>query len=144
MMNKILASVFSVCIFIVSCSTEPQNINYGKDVCSHCSMTIMDKKFGAELLNSKGKALKFDSCECMIGYLNSKNKFEAAQYLVVNYNSEGELINATEAFYLHGGNVISPMGGNLAAFKTKEDAEKLNKEFEAELISWNDLKKINF
>lgn len=143
-MNRILASVFSVCIFIVSCSTEPQPINFGKDLCAHCSMTIMDKKFGAEMVNSKGKSLKFDSGECMVSYLNSENKFEAAQYLVVNYNSEGELINASEAFYLHGGSVASPMGGNLAAFKTKADAEKLNEEFGAELILWNDLKKINF
>lgn len=143
-MYRILASVFSVCIFIVSCSTEPQPINFGKDLCAHCSMTIMDKKFGAEMVNSKGKAIKFDSGECMVGYINSENKFEAAQFLIVNYTSEGELINAADAFYLHGGSVVSPMGGNLAAFKTKADAEKLNETFGAELILWNDLKKIKF
>lgn len=143
-MNKIIVSIFGVCIFLVSCSTEPQPINFGKDLCEHCSMTIMDKKFGAEMVNSKGKAIKFDSGECMVGYINSENKFEAAQYLIVDYKSEGELINASEAFYLHGGSVVSPMGGNLAAFKTKADAEKLNTEFGAELILWNDLKKINF
>ncbi|MCG3166244.1 MAG: hypothetical protein POELPBGB_02022 [Bacteroidia bacterium] len=143
-MNKITAFIFSACIFIVSCSTEPQPINYGKDMCEHCGMTIMDKKFGAEIVNSKGKAIKFDSGECMVSYLNSENKFEAQQYLVVNYNSEGELINAAEAFYLHGGTVISPMGGNLAAFKTKADAEKSNEEFAADMIMWDDVKKIDF
>ncbi len=143
-MNKITVSIFSICIFLVSCSTEPQAINFGKDLCEHCSMTIMDKKFGAEMVNSKGKAIKFDSGECMVGYINSENKFQAEQYLVVNYASEGELINAEQAFFLHGGNVNSPMGGNLAAFKTKEDAEKSNNEFAADLLTWDDVKKINF
>lgn len=143
-MNRILASVFSVCIFIVSCSTEPQPINFGKDLCAHCSMTIMDKKFGAEMVNSKGKALKFDSGECMVNYINSETKFEAAQYLIVNYTSEGELIKAEEAFFLHGGNVNSPMGGNLAAFNTKADAEKMQAELGGDLMLWNDVKKIDF
>lgn len=143
-MSKIIVFILIICIFIVSCSTEPQPINFGKDLCAHCSMTIMDKKFGAEMVNSKGKAIKFDSGECMVSYLNSENKFEAAQYLVVNYNSEGELINATEAFYLHGGSVVSPMGGNLAAFKTKADAEKMQSELGGELLMWNDVKSIKF
>ena len=115
-MNKITVSIFSICIFLVSCSTEPQAINFGKDLCEHCSMTIMDKKFGAEMVNSKGKAIKFDSGECMVGYINSENKFQAEQYLVVNYASEGELINA----------------------------EQSNNEFAADLLTWDDVKKINF
>ncbi len=143
-MSKISAFISVVCIFIVSCSTEPQPINFGKDLCAHCSMTIMDKKFGAEMVNSKGKALKFDSGECMVNYINSETKFEAAQYLIVNYTSEGELIKAEEAFFLHGGNVNSPMGGNLAAFNTKADAEKMQAELGGDLMLWNDVKKIDF
>ena len=141
-MKKLL--FITLVTFLSACNNEPQPIMYGVDLCHYCKMTIMDKKFGAERNNKKGKALKFDSGECMVSYLNSENKFEAQQYLVVNYNSEGELINAAEAFYLHGGNVISPMGGNLAAFKTKADAEKSNEEFAADLVMWNDVKKINF
>lgn len=143
-MSKIIVFISIVCIFLVSCSTEPQPINFGKDLCAHCSMTIMDKKFGAEMVNSKGKALKFDSGECMVSYLNSENKFEAAQHLVVNYTSEGELIKAEETFFLHGGNVNSPMGGNLAAFKSKADAEKMQLELGGDLMLWNDVKKIDF
>ena len=104
----------------------------------------MDKKFGAEMVNSKGKAVKFDSGECMVNYINSETKFEAAQYLIVNYTSEGELIKAEEAFFLHGGNVNSPMGGNLAAFNTKADAEKMQAELGGDLMLWNDVKKIDF
>ena len=57
-------SVFILLLLISSCNTEPQKINYGKDLCEHCKMTIMDKKFGAELITKKGKTMKFDSGEC--------------------------------------------------------------------------------
>lgn len=143
-MNKIIALISGICIFIVSCSTDPQPINFGKDMCEHCGMTIMDKKFGAEMVNSKGKAIKFDSGECMVSYLNSDNKFEATQYLVVNYTSEGELINAEQTFFLHGGEVKSPMGGNLAAFNAKADAEKMQAELGGDIKLWNDVKQIDF
>lgn len=143
-MNRLFFLFFYLSVFFVSCSTEPQPINYGKDMCEHCGMTIMDKKFGAEMLNAKGKAIKFDSGECMVWYLHSENKFQPSRYLVVDYVSEGELIDATQAFYLHGGEVNSPMGGKLAAFKTKEEAEKFNIEFRAELKMWSEVKEIKF
>jgi copper chaperone NosL len=37
-----------VCLVVTSCSVEAERINYGKDACHHCKMTLMDNKFGAE------------------------------------------------------------------------------------------------
>lgn len=127
-----------------SCNTEPQPINYGKDICALCKMTIMDKKFGAELVNKKGKALKFDSGECMVNYLSTDKDFEAEQYLIVNYANPEELLSATQSFYLHGGHVNSPMGGQLAAFKSKAEAEKFQKELQGDLMQWEAVAKIEF
>jgi len=143
-MFKNFVSFSGILIFVVSCTTEPQPINYGKDACVHCGMTIMDKKFGAEMINAKGKAIKFDSGECMVSFMNSEKKFEAEQYLIVNYVSEGELINAREAFFLHGGEVRSPMGAKLAAFKIKTDAENFKTKLGGDLLSWDEVKKIKF
>jgi copper chaperone NosL len=80
----------------------------------------------------------------LVSYLNSENKFEATQYLVVNYTSEGELINAEQTFFLHGGEVKSPMGGNLAAFSAKADAEKMQTELGGDIKLWNDVKQVKF
>jgi len=140
-MKRPFSFSFFILIFLVACSTEPQPINYGKDLCAYCSMTIMDKKFGAELINSKGKAVKFDSGECMLKYLNESNDFKPEKFLVVDYLSEGKLINAEQAFYLHGGKLNSPMGGGLAAFKSKPEAESIQAELGAEILNWQELKK---
>lgn len=131
-------------IYLSACNNEPVKINYGKDLCELCKMTIMDKKFGAELVNNKGKAIKFDSGECMVNYMKTDKSFEAAQILIVNYVIPEELLEAEKAFFLHGGNVNSPMGGQLAAFKTREDAEKYQKELKGDLLLWTDVTQISF
>ena len=127
-----------------SCNTEQQPINFGKDNCDFCKMTIIDKKFGAELVNKKGKAIKFDSGECMVNYLKIDKTFEADKFLIINYANPEELIEADKSFFLHGGNVNSPMGGQLAAFKTRADAEKFQKELQGDLLLWTDVTQISF
>ena len=141
---KILSWLLVLGSWLSSCNTEPPKINFGKDLCDFCKMTVMDKKFGAVLVNSKGKAVKFDSGECMINYLKTDKDFVPAQYLIINYENPGELIDAEKAFYLQGGNVNSPMGGNLAAFKTREAAEKFQQELKGDLILWNAVTGLNF
>ena len=131
-------------IFLTACNNELVKINYGKDLCEHCKMTIMDKKFGAELINKKGKTLKFDSSECMLSYRKTDKNFEATLILIINYANPEELIEADKSFFLHGGNVNSPMGGQLAAFKTRADAEKFQKELQGGLLLWTDVKQISF
>lgn len=135
---------FIAIIFLGSCNTEAPSISYGKDLCEHCKMTIMDKKFGAVLVNTKGKNIRFDSGECMLAFMKSNKSFEVKQRLIINYSNPEELIEADKAFYLHGGSVISPMGGGLAAFKAREDAENQQKELSGDLLLWHDVSHIDF
>lgn len=139
-----LSIVYCLLSIVSSCNNEPPQINFGKDLCVFCKMTVMDKKFGAVLVNKNGKTLKFDSGECMVNYLNSDAEFETEKILIINYANPEELIDATTSFYLHGGNVKSPMGGQLAAFSTKQDAEKFHTELSGELLSWNEVMQLGF
>ena len=131
-------------VILSSCSTDPDVIRFGKDNCDYCMMTIMDRKFGAELVNTKGRKLKFDSGECMLRYTASHKDIKVAKTFIINYTTPEELIDAEKAVYLHGGNVNSPMGGKLAAFKTKEDAEKNQGTLSGDELQWNDLLQIVF
>lgn len=131
-------------LLFTSCSPEKPVINYGKDMCHLCKMTIMDKKFGAVMVNQKGKQIKFDSGECMVSYMNSDKEFVAERCLITNYNNPGVLIDAGKAFYLHGGEVRSPMGGQLAPFETRKDAEEFQKQLGGDLVLWADVLQIDF
>ncbi len=131
-------------LLFASCSQEQPVIIYGKDMCHLCKMTIMDKKFGAVMVNHKGKQIKFDSGECMVNYMKTDKAFEAERYLIINYKNPGILIDASNAFYLHGGEVRSPMGGKLAAFETRDDAEEFQQQLSSDLILWADVMQIAF
>jgi len=137
--------VFFLTFALISCSTVPQPISFGKDNCDFCRMTIVDNKFGAELITKKGKVYKFDSIECMINYMkeNHINETATAQTLVVDYTSGGSLINATTANFLQSEKLQSPMGAGLSAYSAKNEAEKMQQQFGGEFSSWNQLKAKN-
>jgi len=126
-----------------SCSSEPQPLVYGKDVCQFCKMTLRDKKFGAELSTKEGKTYKFDDIGCLERFLNSnaRLRMDYSYQLVVDYAHPGELINAAEALYIQSPAVKSPMQGNIAAFNTKKERDSFNNDWHGKQISWDDIVK---
>lgn len=137
-MKKLL---FGLTLLLISaCSPKPQAINYGTDECDFCRMTIVDQQHAAEVVNTKGKAFKFDAIECMINYTNLKEADEFSLYLVNNYLTPGELIEATTSTFLISKNIPSPMGAYLSAFADAEKANATQTEQGGELYNWNEIK----
>ena len=101
-------------LILMSCSVEPQKIEYGKDACSFCKMTIVETKFAAQIVTKKGKAFKYDATECLLNDIEVKKENSLAYILVTDYNKPKELINATEASYLISKEIKSPMGAYLS------------------------------
>jgi copper chaperone NosL len=130
-------------VFIfLSCGIEPEPINYGKDLCAHCNMKIMDKRYGAELVSSKGKVFKFDSGECLIEYINQDNLTDINNglTLVTDFNNPGNLIKTSEAVFIISQKLPSPMGAFLTAFSSKGDAQKKVDELGGEVFNWSSVK----
>jgi len=126
-------------LVLTACQVGPQAIDYGNDGCHFCKMTIVDKVHAAEIVTQKGKVYKFDASECMI---NFKKEFDASEiklYLTNIYTEPETLVDATQAMFLISKNVPSPMGAFLTAFKTKEDAKKVQTQKEGTLYTWNEL-----
>ena len=99
--------IFLCMLGMLSCSTEPQPLLYGKDGCHTCKMTLMDKKFGSEVVTTKGKVYKFDDVNCMIGFLNSGyiEENNIAHRLVVDFANPEKLIPGEQAFFLKSVNI---------------------------------------
>lgn len=125
----------------LSCSSDPEPINFGIDQCSLCRMNISETKFGAEIVTKKGKIYKYDGAECMLNALSlgSISTNEAAAYYVIDAANPKQLTDALTAVYLISENFPSPMGANLSAFGKKSDAESYQKQFGGEIKSWDDL-----
>src|SRR5688572_2445216 len=108
---------------LTSCSVEPKPIRYGEDACHHCKMTLMDKKFGAELVTKKGKIYTFDDVNCMLSFYNSSEVTtdEFSHKLVADFSKPAKLIEADKAFYLKSPEIQSPMISQIAAFENEQD-----------------------
>ena len=132
-------SFVALLLVLTSCNFSPQAIDYGSDGCHFCKMTIVDKVHAAEIVTNKGKVYKFDASECMINFMKDFDASEVKLYLTNIYTEPEILVDATKATFLISKNVPSPMGAFLTAFKTKEDANKVQEEKEGTLYTWNEL-----
>ncbi len=134
--------VISMATSLQSCAQSPEPIRYGKDACVFCKMTIVDKKYGAEIVTNKGKSFKFDDLSCMVKYMkaNQLNESELAFVVVNDYNNPGELIDVKTATFLSSKDLRSPMRGDVAAFSDKAAAATVNAKFaNAKILTWKEV-----
>lgn len=134
-------AALSLVAFLVSCTTEPEPLQYGQDACHTCKMTLMDKKFGAELVSKKGKVFKFDDVNCMLAYYHSgeTEPSEFSHMLVVDFSQPSELIEAADAFYLKSAFIKSPMASQIAAFGKKENMAEVKNELKGIYLVFGEL-----
>ncbi len=134
-------SIIILSVILFSCKPEPEAIRYGTDSCHTCKMTLMDHKFGAELVTSKGKVYKFDDVNCMVDFSNSGylNDESISYTLTIDYSQPGRLIPAENAFYLQSDNIRSPMGSGIAAFETDDARQKYNAELKGNMLNWSEV-----
>lgn len=135
-------SLIVICL-LSGCSVEPQKITYGKDQCDECKMTIMDPKFGAEVITKKGKVYKFDDAHCVVHFLRSAGmkEQEIAQTVFINFENKDEFLEAKTAHFVVSPQLKSPMNSNAAAFGTKTAAENKASEINGKLVDWRTLTK---
>ncbi len=126
---------------VLSCSTEPEPLHYGMDICTFCKMTLVDNKFGAELVTKKGKVYKFDDLNCFVNYYNSGYEpVEDFQHrLVIDYSNPGKLMNATDGFYVKSPDIRTPMDSQIAAFGTKSSMDTFMKQWKGIYLSWGEV-----
>ena len=133
------STIIALFLLTVSCVPAPEPINYGKDLCAYCLMSIVDKKFGAELVTDKGKVYKFDAIECMVNYDAGFDK-PVKYYLVNAYDMPGELELVDSCHFLISESVPSPMGAYLSAYKEPEIPKQIIAENGGSMLIWSELR----
>lgn len=132
--------VLLVILLLAGCQVEPKPIAYGEVNCTHCQMTVSDNRYGAELVNDKGKAFYFDSAECLAQYLdqNPEQAEKAAFVLVTDFTKPGELIDARSVSFIQSKELPSPMGMFLTAVADQAAATKMQQEVGGRLLNWEE------
>jgi copper chaperone NosL len=113
-------------LLLAGCSPKPEKLIAATDNCIECKMTIMDPRFGAEIVTKKGKTYKFDDARCLASFLKRRGVElgDIHQTLVCDYNAPDQFIKVSAAEFVVSSQLKSPMGGNAAAFKNEETAKK--------------------
>lgn len=136
----------AACIMLLvtmGCKTGPTPIRFGKDVCDHCRMVIMDKKYGGEIVTTKGKCFRFDDSNCLVKFSKSEAADVAdidAIYLL-DYYGNGNLIRSDSLYLMTSPALHGPMGGTVAAFKDKASLDKAIGEFKGTSMTMDELLK---
>lgn len=102
----------------------PAHMAYdGSESCALCRMPVTDRRFGAQLVTAKGRALRFDSIECLAQYVAAIPAGEAPGAVYVpDFAQPGRLVPVEGARFVRGTRVGSPMGQGVVAFDAAGDS----------------------
>lgn len=129
-----------VLFFTSACTQSPEPINYGKDACAHCKMTIVDNRFGAELVTAKGKIYKFDDIICLRHFEKEHPEQKENRIFVSDYRKEHRpMLEGKDVIFLRHGFFRSPMNGQYAAFASREEAQALADSLKVAPVSLKDV-----
>ena len=137
-MKQLLLSSLTLCL-LLSCNVEPRPIDYGSDKCEFCKMTIVDPRFGAEVVTEKGKVFKFDAIECMVNYIQTTPAQDYAFLLVNDFEQPSILVDAQKCSYLISKAVPSPMGAYLSAYQNVGSAVSMQEDKGGQTYDWHAL-----
>jgi copper chaperone NosL len=146
--KSLLSKSPAVAIIILSvvslsaCTTSPQPIVIGTDECQYCKMTISDRRFGAEIITEKGKIFKYDDLKCMIAHVRegeSVSKKNTGHIYFPDFCEGQQLIESNNCHFLSSEELRSPMGGNIAAFASRDSLDLYLKKLGGREVKWRDI-----
>jgi copper chaperone NosL len=135
--------IAAVLLFLFSsCNTKPQPFAYGKDICDDCKMTIMDPRFGGEIITKKGKIYKFDDAHCLVNFLKegTVKETDIAQTVFIDYENDKNFPDVKSSYFVVSDQLKSPMNSNAAAFSSKEKADAKAKQTNGTIKDWQQLR----
>jgi copper chaperone NosL len=132
-----------IVLFTGCVPSGPEQIVIHKDMCHFCKMKISDARFGAEIITAKGRIQKFDDIACVLEQVVENPDLEVASFWVADYTGENQLLNVDQAFFVRSEEFRSPMRGDIAAFRSLNEAEKFATEFKTTVINWSGLKNMS-
>ena len=140
-MKKSILSIFVVLLLgMISCNSGPQPIRLGTDACDFCKMSIADRNFGAEIITNKGKVYKFDDTHCFATFRKKNIDSNIVKHVYfVNFLDPHNFIDADHVFLLESNDLHSPMGGNTAAFDSKEKLKITQQKVDGKEITLQEL-----
>ena len=82
-----------------SAGAKPIDFKAGEFQCDYCRMTIMDMRYKAEIVSSKGKIFRLDSIECLLHW-GKEHPSEVGSQWVTDFRHPNHWIKLDNAYLL--------------------------------------------
>ena len=126
-------------LLLVACGVAgPVPLEWGVAGCTHCHMTLADRRFGAEVITTHGRALPFDDAGCAADHLVSgaTPPTEVSSVWVVDYSRPDTLLAASAAVFVRSEKFPTPMGSGVVALPDSARARALAAESGGVVLTW--------
>ncbi|GBF38843.1 nitrous oxide reductase accessory protein NosL [Leptospira johnsonii] len=117
-----IAVLMIVSISVFCSKREPILPEFGRELCAHCSMAIVDKRFHSQLLTEKGRRYYFDSIECLHSFEKSPRP-QSGSVWFADFENPERMLSEDTAVLVRSSELRSPMGEGLAAFSSMDRAK---------------------
>lgn len=136
--NPLIRPALLLAMFAACKTPSPRALAYDQENCSHCHMTLADRRFGAELVFRTGRVLPFDDTGCLITFLETDSVAAAGVHSiqVADFLAPHALLDATTAMFLVSDSIHTPMDYHIAAL-SRERAESVRAVVGGELVTWD-------
>lgn len=129
-------------VALLACTVGgPVALAWGTDACRHCHMTLADRRFGAEVITTHGRALPFDDAGCAANHLVSgaTPPTEVSSVWVIDFTRPDTLLAAATAVYVRSEEIHTPMGSGVIAAPDSATARRLAAQHRGALLAWPDV-----
>jgi len=114
--------------------------------CGKCGMyPAKYPRWQSQIIFKDGTMTPFDGCKCMFNFMAAMDKYDnkhsgedLSAVLVKDFNS-GKWLNAQEAYYVVGSNMMGPMGKELIPFADHAEAKKFHGEQGGTMMKYADI-----
>jgi hypothetical protein len=118
---------------------RPLDIATG-DTCYRCRAPITEKHFAAEFVTKDGFVRKFDDVSCMTQHATKVGRKNIDAYFVADFPSQ-KWLKAEEAHFVQSEQISTPKNSGILAFADEAQAKAVAGQYQAKLITLNDLLK---
>lgn len=110
------------------------------DTCTRCKKPVVDIQYAAEFITKDGFVRKFDDIACMLDHARKVTPAKVAAFYTMDYDKK-VWMKAEDAAYVRSQRFKTPNDGGILAFSSKERAQALATQYQAESVSFGDLLK---
>ena len=119
-------------------TVEPVSLE-SNDMCSFCRMSILEKRYAAELIDTEGQVFKFDDIGCMAKFIKQQRNSAPIQAAFVMDFDSREWLEAASASYVRSAEFKTPMSGGIAAFKDQSSAQAAVGKYHGTMLSFTEV-----